>query len=145
MDTCTQQKMQSAVGTILNLQSTGTPVQTCLGLSQGVRKMHQQLQQAREAVVDRSLPRQTAKIVQPHATSLDADLQEAAQVRSKGTPQVGMASLLNRCSTRIFCLSLQRERLKGIWCTTSIICTGYETNNRHVLFVECHSSIMPSA
>ena len=43
--------------------------------------MHLQLQQAREAIVDRSIPRQTAKILQPHATSLDADLQEAAQVR----------------------------------------------------------------
>lgn len=42
--------------------------------------MHQQLQQVREAVVDRSLPRQAAKILQPHATSVDADLKEAAQV-----------------------------------------------------------------
>ena len=58
-----------------------SPTDLQLPLSQGVRKMHLQLQQAREAIVDRSVPRQTAKILQPHATSLDADLQEAAQVR----------------------------------------------------------------
>ena len=47
---------------------------------QGVRKLHQQLQQTREAVVDRSMPKQKARAVQAHGTSIDADLEQAAQV-----------------------------------------------------------------
>lgn len=71
--------------------------------------MHQQLQQAREAAVDRSIPRQTAKILQPHATSLDADLQEAAQAKLFFTvvllwTPVNFKLFLTLASTRFLCL-----------------------------------------
>lgn len=47
--------------------------------------MHQVLQHAREAAVDRSLPKQEPTALQPHSTSLDADLAEAAKVSHAGT------------------------------------------------------------
>lgn len=49
---------------------------------QGVRKLHQQLQAAREAKVDKEMPRQVAPALAPLAMSLKGDLDEGAKVRS---------------------------------------------------------------
>lgn len=74
-------------------------------ICQAVRKIHLQLQAAREAAIEQTLPKQTAKLPRPHATSLDSDLQEAALVRPSNFLMTAIhKSLMQTENPRLGCL-----------------------------------------
>ena len=68
------------------MKATERGMRAALTGSQAVRKLHGHLRAAKEAAVERTLPRVQPVGMAPHVDDVDAELDEAAQVRATQRP-----------------------------------------------------------